>query len=175
MKNGRTTEYLRRPGAHLAVMAALLAIGASAGAATATGPMAVSATVSASCVVGASTLAFPATTSAALLAGAVTATGNVSVNCTTGSAYAVALSSGLGTGATLANRVMTSGTDHLNYSVYTSAALTSVWGDGTAGSQTVAGTGSGVAQSISAYGAIFTGQVGKAETYLDTITVTVTY
>ena len=103
------------------------------------------------------------------------ATGTVTVNCTTGSAYTIALDKGIGTGATLATRVMSAGAQKLNYTVYTTAARTSVWGDGTGGSLTVVGTGSGTSQSISAYGRVFSGQIATAATYTDTVNVTITY
>lgn len=147
----------------------------TAGAATATGPMTVTATVLATCKVDASALAFPGATSTAIAAGNIDATGDVAVTCTTGSPYTVALNVGAGTGATLAIRKMTSAALTLNYSVYTSAARTTVWGDGTLTSQTVAGTGSGASQQIPAYGRIFSGQVVQAATYTDTVNVTVSY
>ena len=70
---------------------------------------------------------------------------------------------------------MKSGTQQLSYSVYTTAARSTVWGDGTASSATVAGTGTGGSQSVSAYGRIFSGQIVTAATYSDTINVTITY
>lgn len=149
----------------------------SAMAATATGVMTVTATVAATCVVGASSLAFPTATSAAVAAGNVDAAGTVSVNCTTGSAYTVSLGAGTGTGATVASRKMKASTGNqlLNYSVYTSEARTSVWGDGTATSGSVTGIGTGANQTIAAYGRIFSGQVVPAATYSDTLNVTITY
>jgi spore coat protein U-like protein len=148
-------------------------------AATATGLMTVTATVAATCVVGTSTLAFVTATSAAIAAGNVDAIGTVSVNCTSGSAYTVALSAGAGTGATVASRKMTAGAGAtaqlLPYTVYTTAARTTVWGDGSTASATVAGIGSGVSQSIAAYGRIFQSPLVQAATYTDTLNVTVTY
>lgn len=148
-------------------------------AATATGLMTVTATVAATCVVGTSTLAFDTATSAAIAAGNVDAIGAVSVNCTSGSAYTVALSAGAGTGATVASRKMTSGSGAtaqlLSYTVYTSAARTTVWGDGTTASAMVAGIGSGVSQSIAAYGRIFQSPLVQAAAYTDTLNVTITY
>jgi len=153
----------------------MIGLGQASYAATATGTMTVTATVSSTCVVGASSLAFSSATSAAIAAGNVDATGTVTVNCTTGSPYTISLDAGTGTGATVATRKMSSGAQLLSYSVYTTAARTTVWGDGTASSGTVTGTGSGTSQSISAYGRIFAGQVVTAATYSDTINVTVTY
>lgn len=148
-------------------------------AATATGLMTVTATVAATCVVGTSTLAFDTATSAAIAAGNVDATGTVSVNCTSGSAYTVALSAGTGTGATVASRKMSAGSGAtaqlLSYTVYTSAARTTVWGDGTTASAMVAGIGSGVSQSIAAYGRIFQSPLVQAAAYTDTLNVTITY
>jgi spore coat protein U-like protein len=129
--------------------------------------------VASTCIVGTSTLAFGSATSAAIQAGNIDATGTVSVNCTTGSAYTIALDAGGGTGATAASRKMTSGTNLLSYTVYTTAARTTVW-DAT-GPGSVTGTGTGALQSISAYGRIFSGQTVPAATYTDTVNVTVTY
>lgn len=156
----------------LGLATGVIALSQAAYSAVATGVMTVSATVSSTCVVGASTLAFSSATSAAIQAGNVDATGTVTVNCTTGSPYTIALDAGAGAGATVASRKMTSGANLLSYTVYTSAARTTVWDTG---SGTVAGTGSGAVQTISAYGRIFSGQTVPAATYTDTINVTVSY
>lgn len=143
-------------------------------AATATGVMTVTATITSTCAVGASSLAFTSATSAAIAAGNVDAIGTVSVNCTTGSPYTIGLDAGTGVGATIASRKMSAGAQLLSYTVYTSAARTTVWGDGT-GAEKVSGIGNGAVQSISAYGRIFAGQVVPAAAYADTVNVTVTY
>jgi spore coat protein U-like protein len=145
-----------------------------ANAATATGVMTVTATITSTCAVGASSLAFSSATSAAIAAGNVDAIGTISVNCTTGSPYTIGLDAGTGVGATIASRKMSAGAQLLSYTVYTSAARTTVWGDGT-GAEKVSGIGNGAAQSISAYGRIFAGQVVPAAAYTDTVNVTVTY
>ena len=145
-------------------------------AATASGPMTATASVLASCVVGASALAFPSATSAAIAAANVDAVGNVTVNCTLGSGYTVSLDAGSGTGATLATRKMGAGNNQwLAYSIYTTANRTTVWGDGTSGSTTIGGTGTGLSQSIFAYGRIFSGQIATAANYADIVNVTVRY
>jgi spore coat protein U-like protein len=148
--------------------------------ATATGTLSVTASVTSSCIVGASTLAFSAQTSAAILAGNIDATGTIEVNCTSGSPYTIALSAGNGAGATMASRKMTSttGAQLLSYTVYTTAARTTVWGDGAGGgasSATVPGTGSGAAQPVTVFGRIFSGQQVIASAYADVINVTVSY
>lgn len=163
------------PASRLCILAAAIGLSQAAIAATATGPMTVTATVAATCSVGASSLAFPGATSSAIAAGNIDAIGDVLVNCTTGSPYTVSLNAGAGAGATLAIRKMTSAALTLNYTVYTSATRTTVWGDGTLTSLTVPGTGTGANQQIPAYGRIFSGQVVPAATYTDTVNVTVTY
>jgi spore coat protein U-like protein len=156
--------------------ASLLCFGQVAQAASASGPMTVTATVLASCVVGASALAFPAATSAAIAAANVDAVGNVTVNCTSGSGYTVSLDAGSGAGGTLASRKMSAGGNQLlAYSIYTTANHTTVWGDGSSGSATIGGTGTGLNQSIFAYGRIFGGQIATAANYADIVNVTVRY
>jgi spore coat protein U-like protein len=154
----------------------LLCFVQNAQAASASGPMTVTATVLASCVVGASALAFPAATSAAISAANVDAVGNVTVNCTSGSGYTVLLDAGSGAGGTLASRKMGAGGNQwLAYSIYTTANHSTVWGDGSSGSGTVGGTGTGLNQSIFAYGRIFGGQIATAANYADVVNVTVRY
>jgi spore coat protein U-like protein len=96
----------------------------------------------------------------------------VNVLCSYGTAYSVGLSAGLGTGATVASRKVKSGANLLNYSLYQNAARTVVWGN-TNGTNTVSGTGSGVTQSLTVYGWLFSGQSAAFGNYQDTITVTV--
>ena len=59
--------------------------------------------------------------------------------------------------------------------LYTTALRTTVWGDGTASTGTTAGTGSGLAQSLTVYGRLpsLTGAVPGV--YTDTVTITITY
>jgi spore coat protein U-like protein len=71
---------------------------------------------------------------------------------------------------------MTSGANLLNYSLYTNAARTTVWGDGSGGTSTVSNTGSGVAQNFTVYARVPLGQTSVATgAYADTVQVTVTY
>jgi spore coat protein U-like protein len=87
--------------------------------------------------------------------------------------FTVALSTGSGS---FTQRKMTSGTYSLHYQIYTSAALSTVWGDGTGSSSTVAGGNGGVAsQTLTGYGVISTSQYVTPGSYTDTITVTLTY
>jgi spore coat protein U-like protein len=62
----------------------------------------------------------------------------------------------------------------LNYSLFSDSARAVNWGN-TVGTDTVAGIGTGSAQTITVYGTIPSNQGNRAGTYADTITVTVTY
>jgi spore coat protein U-like protein len=150
---------------------------ASAFSATSTTTFTVTATISAACTVSASTLGFG--TYNPTLGANLDATTTVNVTCTNGSTYNVGLDAGAGTGATIANRLMTrtaGGTDTIAYSLYQDAGHTTVWGN-TIGTNTVSATGSGISQPITVNGRIFSSNVTTIPpaSYLDTITVTVTF
>jgi len=132
----------------------------------------VTADISASCTVVATDLAFG--TYDVFSATPTDGTATMDVTCTNATTYDVGLDEGTGTGATVASRKMTSGANLLNYSLYQESGRTTVWGD-TAGVDTVSGTGSGSAQTITAYGRIFALQSSAPGSYADTITVTVTF
>lgn len=156
----------------------LVAAGA-AQAATRTTTFNVTANVLANCSVTANALDFGDYTPAA---GALTGSSTVSVRCTKNTGYTVALNAGTTSGGSIAQRLMkhTSTTDTLQYNLYTTAALTTVFGDGTGGSVTSAGTGSGMgtATAITVYGSLpdsAANQAALTGAYSDTITVTVTY
>jgi spore coat protein U-like protein len=173
--SGKPARNLRsavRAALGMSLLAGALCAAPMAQAATAIGTLNVTATVSSTCIVGASTLAFGSVTSAAIQAGNIDATGTITVNCTTATAYTIALDKGAGTGATAASRKMMSGANLLNYSIYTDAGRLTVWAD-TAG--TVSGTGSGAVQTLVPYGRIIAGQTVPAATYTDVVNVTVTY
>lgn len=133
----------------------------------------VTATVNASCTVGASTHAFGVHSSAST----TNATSTVTATCTPTTPYELKLDAGTGAGATLAVRKMTGGVngDLLNYALYRDAARTEIWGDGTASTFTVSGTGDGTAQASTVYGQIPASQNIAPDAYTDTITVTLTY
>jgi len=141
---------------------------------TATTTFTASATISASCTVTATNLAFG--TYSAGSPTALTGTSTVNVYCTSGTPYTVALNVGSG-GGTFAARDMANGTNLLAYNLYTSAAHTAIWGDGTTSTSTVAGTGAGVLTSSpnTVYGNIPISQDLPPGTYTSTITVTVNY
>lgn len=89
--------------------------------------------------------------------------------------FTISLSPGNGGGFN--PRRMISGTYRLNYNLYTNAADTIVWGDGTGGSvsQSYNGGANLTHVSFTAYGKLPASQYVAASHYLDTIVVTVTY
>ncbi|TPG54869.1 Csu type fimbrial protein [Sphingomonas glacialis] len=104
------------------------------------------------------------------------ATGGMAVTCTNGAGWSAAADAGNGTGATPGARQMVSGADVLDYALYSDAARTILWGDGTAGTQAIADTGTGSVQNKVIYASVLPGQVtAHAGTYADQINVTVTY
>lgn len=136
--------------------------------------MSVTATVTASCTVSTTALAFGNVNT--ISGSNVDATGGLTITCTNGSAWAASAGVGAGTGASFLNRKLTAGANLLNYNIYTSAARTTVWGDGTGATATIGGTGTGVAQSVTVYGRVTSGQTSvPVGAYADTIAVTITY
>ncbi len=104
-----------------------------------------------------------------------TSTGTTTVHCVAGAAnIVIALSTG--GGGSYANRRMVSGASNLAYQLYSDAARTMIWGNGTAGTVTVsAHLPSNSTQNFTVYGRIPALQGVRPGAYTDTITVTVTY
>jgi spore coat protein U domain-containing protein, fimbrial subunit CupE1/2/3/6 len=157
--------------------AAALAAGVAQAATTTTTTFAVTATVLSTCSASAATLAFPNYTPGG---GPQIGNTTISVKCTKNTPFTVALNVGSTTGDAFTQRLMASGANTLQYNLFTTAALATVFGDGTPGSQTVTGTGLGVATAaaVQVFGQLpdsATNQAAVAGSYSDTITVTVTY
>jgi spore coat protein U-like protein len=156
-----------------AITLGILALGLTpiaAIAATATTTFSVTATVQATCLVSATPMAFGTYTGAG-----ATSTSAVSVTCTNTTPYNVGLSAGSATGATVTTRSMTGpGAALLGYALFSDAARTVNWGQ-TIGTDTVTGTGNGLAQAITVYGQAAGSQYVAPGAYTDTITATVTY
>ena len=160
-----------------ATLAAAAVAAGVAQAVTTTTTFAVTATVLSTCSATAATLAFPNYTPGA---GAQIGNTTISVKCTKNTPFTVALNAGSTTGDTFAQRLMGSGANTLQYNLFTTAGLATVFGDGTAGTATIPGTGLGVAtaNSVQVFGQVpdsATNQAAVAGSYSDTITVTVIY
>ena len=156
----------------LALAAGLaLASGAAYGTTTTT-TFTVQLTITATCIINsASTLNFG---SQGVLTANVDQTSTIQVQCTNTTPYNIGLDAGIGSGATVAVRKMTSGGVTINYSLYSNAGRTTVWGN-TIGTDTVASTGNGASQAFTVYGRVPAQTTPAPATYTDTITVTVTY
>lgn len=107
-------------------------------------------------------------------------TGTVTMGCSGlsgGGAYTIKL--GPGSGGSYAGRQITSGTASLTYQLYTYAARTLVWSDGTGGSSVVNGADGapffGGASIHTVYARIAPGQGGSPGSYVDSIQVTISY
>ncbi len=111
----------------------------------------------------------------------LTSTGYISVTCRGQDHKPVAISTSItsgGSGGFCPRKMRNAGggADSLDYNLFTDAAMTNVWGDGTACSSTVSAstTGNGLWNSV-LYGSIPAGQDVAAGPYSDTVTVTVTW
>jgi len=137
---------------------------------TATNHFNVKATVVVACTVADNPLNF-----GAYSASLINASSTIFVTCTNTTAYNVGLNAGTAAGATVTNRSMTGpGGALLGYKLFRNSGRTSNWGN-TAGTDTVSGTGTGAAQSLTVYGQIPAGQHVTPGSYADTIIATVTY
>ena len=137
------------------------------------------ANVVADCALSASTLDFGVVDT--VTRRATRATSTISLRCTSGVSYSIALDAGTASGATVAQRRMTrdGGAETLAYGLYTDVARRRIWGDGSAGSETESGVGSGThrTESHTVYGELELEREDEPTTgnYRDTITVTVTF
>jgi len=138
-------------------------------AANATSTMANTATLDATCQISTTPLAFSTYTGSQ-----TDATATLSVTCTNTTPYNVGLDAGLTAGATVTTRAMSITGASLPYSLFQDAGRTVNWGN-TVGTDTVAGTGTGNAQTLTVYGRVAAGQLVTPGAYTDTITATVTY
>jgi spore coat protein U-like protein len=99
---------------------------------------------------------------------------NLSVTCTSGGAYTVALDGGESGNVNARRMTIDGGSAVINYQLYRPTGVPNVWGN-TSG-LTLAGTGTGLPQSLQVHGVVLPAQGPKpAGTYRDTITATITF
>ncbi len=152
--------------------ACLLQFASTSFAATTTSNFTVQVTIGTTCTINsASALSFG---SQGVLAANVDQTSTLSVQCSNLTPYNIGLDAGTGTGATVTNRLMTSGANSVTYTLYSDSGRTTVWGN-TVGTNTVATTGTGAAQTYTVYGRVPPQTTPPPGAYTDTVTVTVTY
>jgi len=157
----------------LLAAAALLFAGTGASlAATATGSFTSQLIITAECKVqSASTMNFG---THGVLDAALNSTSTIDVQCTNGQGYSISLNGGNGTSGTTTTRTMENGAESVNYTLWKDASRTQNWGD-TGGEIMTGLTGDGAAQSYTVYGQVPAQATPTAQTYTDTVTVTVTY
>lgn len=156
----------------LMLLGAGIALPSTAAAGTATTTLGVSLTINAGCNVSSSPIAFPAQT---VLSSGVDQTGTVAVTCTNTTPYQIGLDKGAGSGASIANRLMTGPSSAtVAYALYQDSGHSTNWGN-TNGTDTVTGTGSGSSQTLTVYGHIAAQTTPAPGAYADTVNVTVTF
>lgn len=137
-------------------------------------PFQVTARAANDCIISASDMRF---TTTGLLKTDQDATTSLNIRCTNGNPYRISLSAG-SSGNLLARRMQRSGgagAATVDYQLYTTAARTTVWGDGTAGTGTATGTGTGQPQAVTVFGRVPAQSTPPPGTYRDTIIVTIAF
>ena len=159
----------------LAILGFVFLIPLQSNAATSSTTMTVTATVLTACTLQTNPLVFGSYDTTA--ASDLTASTTVEVLCNgLSNAYTISMSTGLGANATFAARQLTAAGQSINYSIYTNANTSNVWGDGTSTTSIVSGSGTtGVVRSYPVYGKIFNNQPAAPGIYSDTVTVTLSY
>jgi spore coat protein U-like protein len=159
----------------LTAMSAVPALAATYSNGTSTATFNVTLTLQANCGITANPLNFG---TAGVLSTAINQQSTLSVTCTNTTPYNVGLDAGTVTGSSITSRLM-AGTATGNtgttvaFQLYQDAGHTTVWGN-TQGTNTVAGTGTGAAQTINVYGQVAPqATTPRPDTYQTTITATV--
>ena len=156
--------------------AAALSVYTYAGSSTST--MNVSVSVGHSCSMDSSPMAFGAYDGfVANASTALESTATVVSTCTSGAAALITMNAGASAGSGSADapvRRMTAGAEkYLVYQVYSDVARGTVWGN--TSPTGVALTGTGVSQTLTAYGSVLAAQPAAQGVYSDQLGVTITY
>jgi spore coat protein U-like protein len=130
----------------------------------------VNANVINNCNISATNVAFG---SAGVLSSQLRATGAISAQCTNGDAFKIALNGGASGNVGARAMQRSGGPGAVNYQLYLDSGYSSAWGDGTGGTATVAGTGTGAQQSFTVYGQVSAQSTPAPGNYSDTITATI--
>lgn len=126
-----------------------------------------------SCTIDAGDLDFGTRTS---LAGTIDGSASIGLNCTSGTPYTVRLDGGLA-GNVAARQMGLNGAPPgvIGYQLYRDSGRLEPWGDGTGGTLTRAGTGTGLPTTLTVYGRIPSQTTPLAGAYQDVVTATVEY
>ena len=131
-----------------------------------------SATVVNNCLISATNVNFG---TAGVLRSSLAAAGSISARCTNGDAFRISLNGGASGNVAARTLLRQGGGGAVNYQLYTDSARSIPWGDGTAGTSMVTGTGSGNAQTINVYGQVPAQATPAPGSYSDTITATIVF
>lgn len=106
----------------------------------------------------------------------LTSSGAITLRCRN-DATGVTVQLGRGGATTYFPRRMTSGLEVLEYNIFLDAALTAVWGDGTAGTNVYGpfNPRNSTSEVLPLFGVIFAGQNVPAGSYSDTVVITVNF
>ncbi|VBB11053.1 Csu type fimbrial protein [Burkholderia stabilis] len=135
-------------------------------------PFSATATVVNNCNISATNVSFG---TASVLSGTLAATGSITAQCTNGDAWKIALNGGNAGNVTAREMQRSGGGGTIGYGLYTDAARSIPWGDGTGGSTTVTGVGTGTSQVVTVYGAVPAQTTPAPGNYSDTITATISF
>lgn len=158
----------------LAGAAVLAASPAFAGSTVATQQIGVGLTIEDQC-----TITAPATLSFGthgIILSDVNGQANMTIECTKQTPYSIALDAGLnGANAVNTTRAMKSGSNYIDYDLYSGSAGGTLWGD-TVGTDTVdSASAAGADEVITIYGQVPSHQNEPVGTYADTVTATIWY
>ncbi|WP_322068681.1 Csu type fimbrial protein [Paraburkholderia bannensis] len=135
-------------------------------------PFTVTANVTNNCNISASNIVFPA---AGVLTSALAATGTITAQCTNGDAFKIALNGGSSNQVNARTMVLSGGNATVGYQIYSDSQHATPWGDGTNGTSTVNGTGSGNTASFTMYGVVPAQSTPAPGNYTDSVTATISF
>ena len=107
----------------------------------------------------------------------IPASTSFTIQCTSGTPGTISLDDGQGTGThtTRTLQVNGTGTDEIEYGLYTNETYSTYWGNGTNGGSTVTHSGTGNETNLTIYGRTSIQGAPAEGTYSDIITIAVTY
>ena len=156
-------------------LAAMGAFSASAFAGTATASFQATATLTSSCTISATNVAFGTFTPTAAST-MLNGSGTITSTCSNAVPYTLNINAGNGTFAARSMKGSATGnTDVLGYNLYTDNTYTNVFGDASTGTKNAALTGTGSAQTTNVYGQLNESQFITPDNYVDNLTVTLKY
>jgi spore coat protein U-like protein len=155
-----------------------LAVSLVAGAATKMATFEVRVTIQSECEITTTTLDFGTLSGLDPVAANLDRQSTLTVTCTPMTPYQIGMDQGNVSGSTVENRLMGAGTATIQFQLYKEATRNNIWGNtpGTGGMNTLGGSGTGSAQTLSVYGRIPSGQPRPpAGAYKSVVTAAIYY